>query len=226
MTKNQTKKNPKLVWQIIISSILNVGGLKHESNVSLCLSSYPTFEWSNPFYIIKDTISLWLNWITVWKVKAIFHSVSSGILSSWCALSGKQYKLNLIFVVLLLLVQQNDNKALIDWWIDWLKMAMVKSNQNKSTKIKMLAAASGNKNLRYNGWKRLYLLELFLVCNVTRAVFVQHNNSITRKIWCTFMFLTLESRIRSAALERLPSLWALLMLATLLPLQADAVPPE
>lgn len=40
------------------------------------------------------------------------------------------------------------------------------------------------------------------------------------------MFLTLESRIRSAALERLPSLWALLMFATLLPLQAEAVPPE
>lgn len=37
--------------------------------------------------------------------------------------------------------------------------------------------------------------------------------------------LTLESRIRSAALDRLPSLWALLMLATLLPLQAEAVPP-
>lgn len=76
-------------------------------------------------------------------------------------------------------------------------------------------------------WKKLvYLLQLFLVYKVIWAVFVQHNNSITRKIWCTFMFLTLESRIRSAALERLPSLWALLMLATLLPLQADAVPPE
>lgn len=38
--------------------------------------------------------------------------------------------------------------------------------------------------------------------------------------------LTLESRIRSAALDRFPSLWALLMLAALPPLQAEAGPPE
>lgn len=37
--------------------------------------------------------------------------------------------------------------------------------------------------------------------------------------------LTLESRMRSAALDRFPSLCALLMLVTLLPLQADAGPP-